>query len=137
MDKTITDLISEYEDANFEWGKLDCVAFAASIAYKYKNKPVPDFQKDWKYSDIKSAIRFLNNLGIDSLDELHKAPELFLGLKRKDISEVQHGDAVYYINERGNGILGICNGCRAYFLCEAGGLTARDVNDCIYCWSID
>ena len=98
MKITITDLIQEYKDSEFEWGKVDCVSFAADIAYRYKGKKVPNIQKDWKYNDVKSALKWLKNLGVYSLDDLHRAPELFLGTKKKDISEVQHGDIVYYID---------------------------------------
>lgn len=136
--KTITDLLQEYKDSEFEWGKVDCVTFASSIAHKYKGKPVPEIQKDYTYNDMKSALKWLKNLGVNSLDDLHEAPELFLGIKKKDISEVQHGDMVYYVDPGTEaGLMGICNGVRAYFLCWDGGLTARDVKDCKYCWSID
>lgn len=135
--KTITDLIQEYKNTKFEWGKVDCVTFAATVAYTYKGLEVPDIQKNIKYKDIKSALKWLKHLGIDSLDDLHKAPELFAGLERKDISEVSHGDIVYYIDSETNaGLMGVCNGVRAYFLCVDGGLTARNVEECKYCWSV-
>ena len=137
MNKTITELLEEYKDSKFKWGKMDCVAFAANIAYKFKDKPVPNIQKDWEYHDAKSALKWLKNLNIDDFNKLYEAPELFVGLKKKDISDVIHGDIVYYINEKEQGIFGICNGCRAYFLSEEGGLTARDIKDCLYCWSVD
>lgn len=134
---TITELLQEYKNSEFEWGKVDCVSFAASIAYRYKGKEIPNIQKEHSYNDIKSALKWLNNLGIDNFDDLHKAPELFAGLKKKDISDVEHGDIVYYIDPGLNqGLLGVCNGVRAYFLSTEGGLTARNIEECIYCWSV-
>jgi len=64
-------------------------------------------------------------------------PEIILGTPKKDISEVKLGDPVYYINENNIGILGVCNGKRAYFLQEDGGITARKIEECKYCWSIN
>ena len=135
---TITELLQEYKNSKFEWGRTDCVSFAADIAYRYQGKEVPNLQKDQTYNDTKSALKWLKNLGIDNFDDLYKAPELVLGVKRKDISEVKHGDIVYYIEPETNaGLMGICNGVRAYFLCWDGGLTARNIEDCTYCWSVD
>lgn len=135
---TITDLIQEYKNSEFKWGEIDCVTFATTVAYKYKNKEVPNIQENITYNDIKSALQWLKALGIDSFDDLHKAPELFAGLKKKDISEVKHGDIVYYVDsEHKSGLLGICNGVRAYFLSTKNGLTARNIEECKYCWSVE
>jgi hypothetical protein len=41
------------------------------------------------------------------------------------------------VNEKDEGVLGVCNGARAYFLQHKEGLTARNVEDCLYCWSIE
>jgi len=64
-------------------------------------------------------------------------PGIFLGVSKKDISEVKLGEPVYYIKECGEGILGICNGAQAYFLSKDDGLITRKIEDCIYCWSIN
>ena len=136
--ETITSLIQKYKGKEFKWGELDCVTFAANVAFTYKQKEVPNIQKHQQYSDMKGALKWLRSIGINNLDDLHKAPELFAGLKKKDISEVKHGDIVYYIDPGLNqGLLGVCNGVRAYFLSVEGGLTARNVKDCKYCWSVE
>ena len=79
-------------------------------------------------------MKWMKKLGVDSLDQI---PEVYIGSKKKDISDVKHGDIVYYINEEELGIFGVCNGCRAYFLQYGGGLTTRPIEDCLYCWSIN
>jgi hypothetical protein len=129
----LTDLIYEYKDKEFKWGTIDCCTFVADIAWRFKNKTPPNIKDIYDYKDLRGSIKWMAMVGAGSLDEV---PEKFAGLKRKDISEVKHGDIVYYLNENGYGIMGICNGCRAYFLQYGGGLTARNVKDCLYCWSV-
>ena len=76
----------------------------------------------------------LKVLGCNSVKDL---PDIILGTNKKPISEAKLGDPVYYINEKGEGILGVCNGARAYFLQDKEGLTARLMKDCEFCWSIN
>lgn len=76
----------------------------------------------------------MKKLGCNTLEDL---PEIILGKPKLPISEAKRGYPVYYINEEGQGILGVCNGSRAYFLQVGGGLTPRKIEDCLYCWSID
>lgn len=131
--KTITEIISKYKETNFEWGQVDCCIFAINVLEEYNDKVFPKWRDVLNYKDYKSSVKTLKKLGCTKLDDL---PGVILGTVKKDILEVKHGDAVYYINEDGHGILGICNGVRAYFLQYGGGLTARNVQDCLYCWSV-
>ena len=86
------------------------------------------------YTNYKEAKQTLKKLGATDLTDILT---VLLNTPKKDISEVKLGEPVYYINEDGEGILGICNGVRAYFLQKNGGLTTRNIEDCLYCWSID
>jgi hypothetical protein len=131
---TITDLIYKYKNIEFKWGENDCCTFAADIAWKFKGKNPPNIKEIFNYKDLRGSIKWMNKVGAGALDEV---PEKYLGLQKKNISEVKHGDIVYYMNENGQGIMGICNGCRAYFLQYGGGVTARPVEDCTYCWSVE
>ena len=79
-------------------------------------------------------MKALNKLNCNSIIDL---PSIILNTPKKDISSVKTGEPVYYVNEDDTGILGVCNGVRAYFLQKDGGLTTRPIEDCIYCWSID
>lgn len=79
-------------------------------------------------------MKALRKLGCKDLVDL---PSIILNTAKKEIKKVKHGEPVYFINEDGTGILGVCNGVRAYFLQQGGGLTARPIKDCIYCWSIN
>jgi len=132
--KTLTDIIYQYENNKFSWGKFDCATFSVGVLEEYRNKKVPQRENNIKYNDYKSAMKSLKNLGCKEVLDL---PSVLLNTPKKDISEVKLGDIVYYINEDKIGVLGICNGVRAYFLQEGKGLTARPIEDCIYCWSTD
>lgn len=101
---------------------------------EFTGKELPMWKEVATYTSYKQALLTLKKLGCNAVKDL---PEIILGMPRKDISEVKLGEPVYYINERGRGILGVCNGERSYFLQRGGGLTARDTKDCLYCWSID
>ena len=79
-------------------------------------------------------MKALKKIGCKKLKDL---PDIILGTSKKDIEKVKLGDPVYYINEEGQGILGVCNGVRAYFLCVEGGLTARKIEECEFCWSVN
>lgn len=69
--------------------------------------------------------------------KLKDLPELILKTPRLPISEVKLGYPVYYVNEEGEGVLGICNGAQAYFLRKGDGLVTKRVEECLYCWSIN
>lgn len=131
--RTLTDIIYDYKNTEFSWGDIDCCTFTFSVIGEFTGKKFPE----WKvvtYNDKLGAVKALRKLGCNNLKDL---PDTILKTEKKDISKVKLGEPVYYINEDGDGILGICNGKRAYFLQYGGGLTARNVEDCKYCWSID
>ena len=114
---------------------MDCCVFTASVVQERTGKDLLSLWKTkFNYDDYTSAMKTLKEL--NSID-LSTAPTEVLGIPRKPISEVKYGDIVYKINERGQGILGICNGVRAYFLQETGGITARNIEDCLYCWTVE
>ena len=133
-DKSLTEIIYKYKNNSFEWGEIDCCIFTASIVEEFFNIDLPYWKNVITYSSEKGAMKALKKLGCKDLIDL---PEIILNTKRKPISEVKLGEPVYYINEKGRGILGICNGKRAYFLQRGGGLTARNIEECKYCWRVN
>lgn len=133
--KTLTDIIYQYKESEFTWGEFDCCVFTFKIVEEFLNIDIVNkWQKTLKYNNEISAKKTLLALGCKNLKDL---PGVILNTKRKDISEVKLGEPVYYTNEDGVGILGVCNGKRAYFLQYGGGLTARPIEDCKYSWSIN
>ena len=134
MPKDLSNIIYQYKDTQFSWGELDCCVFTAKIVEEFWDKDLPKWKNVITYDNYRDAMKTLRKLGCKELLDL---PSIILDTPKKDISQVKHGEPVYYINEKGIGILGICNGIRAYFLQEGGGLTARLVKDCSYCWSVN
>jgi hypothetical protein len=132
--KTLTDIIYQYRDAEFSWDKFDCCTFSAKVVSEYKGIDITNFREIEDFKDYKGIIRWLAKM---KCKELADAPSAFLGVERKPISEVKLGDIVYFVNEQGEGIFGVCNGCRAYFLQQDKGLTTRNIKDCKYCWSVN
>jgi len=132
--KTLTDIIYQYKNETFNWGGLDCCIFTVKIVEEYKDITLPLWRKVAIYNKEKGAMKALVKLGCKSLEDL---PSIILNTPKKDISQVKLGEPVYYINENDIGILGVCNGARSYFLQRGGGLTARNTQDCKYCWSIN
>lgn len=129
--KSITEIINKYKDAEFIWGKLDCCIFAGLVLQEFHGVEFLGNVIN-SYSNAKGAAKTISKLGKGRVDNL---PTAFLGTPKKDISEVKTGDMVSVV-ENGNTIIGVCNGVRAYFLQIGGGLTARNIKDCSYCWSI-
>lgn len=132
--KSLTDIIYNYKNKKFNWGTLDCSIFVTECAAEYKGKKFPKMQEIMKYNSKIGAMKALRNLGCRSLSE---APEIILDTPKIPMSKVKVGYIVYYVNEEGEGILGICNGAQSYFLNKEGGLVTRRTEDCLYCWSID
>ena len=130
--KTLTDIIYQYEDATFSWGEFDCCIFTATIVEEFSGKTLPHWRNVLQYPDAKGAAKALKKLGCKEVLDL---PSIILNTEKKDISEVKLGDPVYYV-EKERGLLGICNGARAYFITK-DGLTARNIEACEYCWSVD
>lgn len=134
-DINLTDIIYQYENATFSWENFDCCTFSMSVIEEFIGKELINWKKEiLDYKSAKESLKFLKKAGCKSLRE---APEKILGVKEKSISEVKLGDLVYYINEDDQGIMGVCNGMRAYFLSWDGGLTARNIKDCECCWSLN
>jgi len=132
--KNLTDIIYQYKDTEFSWGNLDCCIFTVKVVEEYKDITLPLWRDVVTYKKEKGAMKALIKLGCKSIVDL---PSIILNTPKKDISQVKLGYPVYYINEDNIGILGVCNGVRTYFLQKGGGLTARNTQDCKYCWSID
>lgn len=131
---TLTDIIYQYKDYEFNWETFDCATFSTSVVSEFKQKDITNFKSIENFKDPKGAKRWLKKMNCKDLSD---APSAFLGVERKPISQVKLGDIVYYINENNIGVFGVCNGMRAYFLQDKKGLTTRDIQDCVYCWSID
>ena len=132
--KNLTTIITKYKDTEFSWKDFDCCLFTVNVVEEFTGRELPLWKEVIGYKSYKGAMKALKELGCKDLVDL---PSVILNTEKKDISEVKHGEPVYYVNEDGVGILGVCNGVRAYFLQYGGGLTARNVNECKYCWSID
>jgi len=130
----LTDIIYKYKDSKFSWKNFDCCIFTVNVIQEYTNRNLPYWEDAIGYTTYSGAMKALKNLGCKTLVEL---PEIILGTPKKPISEVKLGEPVYYINEEGEGILGICNGAQAYFIAKGDGLVTRKIEDCLYCWSID
>ena len=131
---TLTDIIYKYKDTKFSWQGIDCCIFTVKVVEEFTNRTLPFWRDVIQYTNYEGAMKALNKLDCKDLVDL---PSIILNTPKKNISQVKHGEPVYYINQNGIGILGICNGVRAYFLQKNGGLTTRPINDCEYCWSID
>ena len=131
--KTLTDILYQYRNKKLEYGKLDCCIFTAQVVEEYFNLDLPLWKEILTYDDYKSAIRVLRKNGIKSIEDL---PTAILGTEKKPISEVKLGEPVYLVNEEGLGVLGICNGMRAYFLHPEEKLVALPIDCCLYCWSV-
>ena len=132
----ITQLLQQYKDNNFSWGTMDCCVFAGELAEKINEKPL--HLENWRdfldYSNMEESKKTIKELGGKKMKDL---PSIILGTPIKNISEVKHGDIVYSEDENGDGMLGVCNGVRAYFMAKGKGITARPVTECISCWSIN
>ena len=134
MFKTITSIVDKYKYTTFQWGDWDSCIFVVSLLEEYNKTSFPKWREVIGYKNLKEAVSALRKLGCDKLEDL---PGIILETPRKDIKDVKHGDVVYFVNEDGVGILGVCNGVRAYFLQKGGGLTARSVLSCKYAWSVN
>lgn len=133
--KTLSDIIYQYKDAEFSWGDFDCCIFTAKVVEEYFNKDLPYWKDIITYKDRKGAMKALKKIGCNEVKNL---PGIILGTSIKPIEEVKLGEPVYMIREdTGEGLLGVCNGARAYFVQRPEGITARKIEDCEFCWSID
>jgi hypothetical protein len=132
--KSLTDIIYQYKDTNFSWGDLDCCIFTVKVVEEFTGRKLPFWRDVIFYNDYKGAMKALRKLNCKNLKDL---PSVILGNPKKDIKDVKLGEPVLYINEDNVAILGVCNGVRAYFLQDGGGLTARPISNCECCWSIN
>jgi len=132
--KSLTDIIYQYKNKSFNWGTLDCCIFTAKVVEEYTGRDLPYWKDVLNYTDQKSSGEILSSLNCDSVLDL---PTKILSKPKLPISEAKQGYPVYFLNEKDEGTLGICNGKRAYFLKEKKGLIPVKIEDCLYCWSID
>ena len=133
--KNLTNIIYKYKNHNFSFAEgFDCAIFTVKVVEEYKEISLPLWKEVISYTTYKGALKAIKELGCKSLVDI---PGLILGVDKKDISKVKLGEPVYFINQDNRGVLGICNGVRAYFLKRNGGLTTINIEDCLYCWSID
>lgn len=130
----MTDIIYQYEDIQFSWEGVDCCKFAVEVVEEFTGRILPLWREVIQYNNYRGAMKALKKLGCKDLIDL---PSIILNTPKKEIETVKLGEPVYYTNEDGIAILGICNGVRAYFLQQGGGLTTRPIKDCTYCWSIN
>lgn len=133
---TLTNIIYKYKDQEFNWGEFDCCIFTARIIEEYTGKKLPHWRKVVSYRNREDSIKALKRLGCKK--GIIDLPSIILNKPKKPISEVKLGDPVYMVREdTGEGLLGVCNGSRAYFVKRPKGITARNIEDCEFCWSID
>lgn len=132
--KTLTDIIYQYKDKQFTWGVYDCCVFVATCVEQYTGKELPKWKEVVNYKNKNGAMKALRKLGCKKLSDL---PQIILDTPKIPISKVKTGYPVYYVNEEGEGILGICNGAQSYFINREKGLATRRTEECLYCWSID
>jgi len=132
--KNLTSIIYKYKDLKFNWKDFDCCIFTVNVVEEYTGCPLPLWREVIDYTNFRGAMKALRKLGCKDLKNL---PDIILDTPKKPISEVKLGEPVYYINEEGEGILGVCNGAQAYFLKRNDGLVTRKIENCLYCWSID
>lgn len=131
--KTLTDILYKYKNTKLEYGNIDCCVFTAKVVEEYFNLDLPLWKDLLIYDNYKDAIRTLRKNGIKSVEDL---PTAILGVEKKPISEVKLGEPVYAVNEEGQGVLGVCNGMRAYFLHSKVGLMAVPIETCLYAWEV-
>ena len=132
--KTLTDILYQYKNTKLEYGVIDCCVFTARVVEEYFNLDLPLWKELLVYDNYNDALRVLRKNNIKSIQEL---PTVILGVEKKPISEVKLGEPVYLINANGQGVLGICNGMRAYFIQPDVGLIALPIDKCLYAWEID
>lgn len=105
------------------------------VVEEYTGKKLPHWREVISYKDRKGSVKALRKLGCKNIKDL---PSIILGNDIKPIEEVKLGEPVYMIREdTGEGLLGVCNGARAYFVNRPKGITVRLIEDCEFCWSID
>jgi hypothetical protein len=132
--KNLSQIIYQYKNSEFSWGEVDCCTFTFGIIEEFTGKNFPEWEVVTYNNEI-GAMKALKKLGCKNLKDL---PSIILGNPIKPIKEVKLGEPVYHINKHNGGdTLGICNGVRAYFLCDKGGITARKIEECEFCWSIN
>ncbi|WP_435007978.1 DUF6950 family protein [Tundrisphaera lichenicola] len=117
--------IVEGRSCEFEWGAHDCVLWCANWVRKLTGN---DLAADWRgtYGTEEEANSVLNSLGFASPADLadeHLDAIPVLRAKRGDI--VQHPA----------GMLGICDGARAYFL-TLEGVTRLEFTKCLRAWKV-
>ena len=132
--KSLTEIIYRYKDTEFSWGELDCCIFTVLVIEEFTHKKLPFWREVINYNNYKGSLESLNKLGCNTIKDL---PSIILGTDKKAATKAKLGEPIYYINEDNIGILGVCNGKRAYFLQKGGGLTARKIEDCKYSWRIN
>lgn len=132
--KTLTDIIYKYRNQSLDYSTLDCCTFTAKIVEEYFDIDLPLWKDMLGYNNYKDALRVLKKHNINSIEEL---PTKILGTEKKPISEVKTGDVVYALNDNNDGVLGICNGVRAYFIQPEIGIIAVPIEKCIYAWDVN
>ena len=130
----ISEIINKYKNIDFKYGTFDCCIFTAKVIEEYHNIKLPKWRKVLNYKNWEQSKNSLKALGCKRLEDL---PDVMLMSNKQDAILAKNGDPVLYINERGASILGVCNGVRAYFLRDTGGLTARKLEECKYSWSVN
>lgn len=132
MNKDLTNVIYKHREKKFQYGQFDCCIFVGEVLEEYWDIQIPKWRKFQNYSNIRSSLKTLKKLGATGI---HNVLTVLLDTPRLETGTPHLGAPVYYINETGQGILGICNGVRSYFVAE-DGLTTRSTKDCKYHWRI-
>lgn len=131
---SLTDIIYKYKHKKLDYVNLDCCTFTGKVVEEYYNIDLPIWKELSEYNNFSGALKALKEKGINSLEEI---PTKILGTERKSISEAETGNVVYTLNDKGQGVLGICNGVRAYFIQPEIGIIAVPIEECLYAWDVN
>lgn len=133
--KSITELILEYKINHDTYikGEVDCCIFVADIVKQLTGIDYAENLRN-KYSTIPEHIKLIEKIGCKSISDL---PNILLKTKKKLGKEAKYSDVVYWEpNTESEGMLGICNGARAYFFSLSGKLIAIPIEECLYSWEL-
>ena len=102
-------MISQYKNVPFQWGKNDCALFAADVVNAITGK---DYAEEFrgKYFDSESAKDILQKIGKGNLEKTMDSK-----FRRIKPPYAKRGDVVLYKNA-----LGICTGSESFFYDVSG-----------------
>lgn len=123
--------VKEYSRLPHEWGKSDCIMFAAQCVWALTQK-YPAEGKRGTYSDETGALRIIAEAGgLEAMIE-GALSEAGIEFERIDPRFAQRGDACLMNDERS---VGICMGATVTGM-TLNGLESRPLSEAKVCWAI-